>query len=216
MTPCSAVLFDLDGTLIDSEPLHFEAHRIFLATIGITPTGAELAGNIGKGDRTFYRSLMAARGVVADPEAWVQRKTDVLMDLYRAGRLVLRPGVRETLAAAERRGIPCAVVTSSERRLATLALEVTGIAARLPVRVVSEDVAKHKPEPEPYLRAATLLGIDPAKAIAIEDSVSGVRSAKAAGCYVVASSGIVPDADLLAAGADRADPDLHGVARLLG
>jgi len=199
----AALLLDLDGTLLDTEPLHFAAHRRFLATVGIHPTDEDLLGNIGKGNQTFYRELMHRSGVAGDAAAWVAEKTRTLIALYREGGVPLRPGARALLDHAWEEGIACQVVTSSERDLATTALEMSGLAARLPLRVCREDTARHKPEPDPYLLACRRLALPPAACLAVEDSDSGVASAHAAGCAVVAVQGHVPAARLRAAGAAR-------------
>ena len=201
--PYAALLLDLDGTLVDSEPCHFAAHLRFLATVAMPVTQADLEGNVGKGDRVFYRSLMARHGVVGDADAWVERKTDMLLDIYREQGLHLRPGVMGLLERAAARGLFGYVVTSAERRVATMSLTVTGLAQRLAARVCHEDVAHHKPDPEPYLLAAKRLSVPPAHCLVIEDSPSGVRAGKAAGCTVIGFAGVISGDHLRAAGADR-------------
>lgn len=207
----SALLLDLDGTLVDSEPRHIRAHQKFLASVGI-PIGLDIAAaNIGKGDRAFYRTLMAERGVTGDADAWVAAKTDILMDLYRTEGLPLQPGVKRLLAQAAADGVFCHIVTSAERRLCVLSLEVTGLAQRLPTRICHEDVLRHKPNPEPYLLAASRLSLPPERCWVIEDSATGVRSGVAAGCHVIAVAGLVPAADLKAAGAHEIVTTLESV-----
>lgn len=203
MPAISALLLDLDGTLLDTEPLHFEAHRRFLATVGIAPSEEDLVGNIGKGDQSFYRELMQRHGVSGDAAAWVEAKTAALMEIYRTGTVAHRPGVADLLAHAWERGIACVVVTSSERALAAAALERAGLAARLPMRVCREDTARHKPHPEPYLLASVRLSLPPAACLAVEDSDSGVAAARTAGCPVVALRGHLPEQRLRDAGALR-------------
>lgn len=203
MPAISALLIDLDGTLLDTEPLHFEAHRRFLAGRGVVPSEAELVGNIGKGDREFYRDLIQTHGLDGDPDAWVAEKTAILAGIYRADGVPLRPGVHGLLAHAAAQGVPCVVVTSSGRELARCALEVAGLDVRLPMRVCHEDTRRHKPHPEPYLLAAVRLGLPPAACLAIDDSSSGVAAARTAGCPVVAMRGHLPEAAVRAAGALR-------------
>jgi HAD superfamily hydrolase (TIGR01509 family) len=201
-----ALLLDLDGTLIDSEPLHIRAHLRFLPTVGIAADEAAVAGNIGKGDRRFYSALASAQGRVVDDvtvERWVKRKTELLCDIYRDEGVSLRPGVAQLLTEALARRLPLCVVTSSERHVAALALGRAELDAVLSRRVCYEDVRAHKPDPEPYRRALDLLGVGAADALAIEDSVSGVRSAAAAGVSVIGFAGLVDAAALLAAGAQR-------------
>jgi len=208
----AALLLDLDGTVVDSEPKHVEAHRRFLAGQGLTPSDDELYGNIGKGDREFYGDLLrrAARGD-ADVDAWLEGKTDTLIGLYRDEGLGLRPGVRDLLDHAWEQGVTVCVVTSSTRRLAAAALAAVGLGDRLGVRVCFEDTVAHKPDPAPYLLAARRLGVPPQRCLAVEDSVSGVTAAVGAGCLAVGFAGLVPADRLRSAGAALAVTDLAGL-----
>jgi HAD superfamily hydrolase (TIGR01509 family) len=102
----------------------------------------------------------------------------------------VRPGARELLAEVAAAGLPCALVTGSERRFMDAVLARTGL--RFDALVCAEDVSVTKPDPEPYLLAAKLLGTDPAHCFALEDSPNGVASAEAAGCRVIAVPSLVP------------------------
>jgi HAD superfamily hydrolase (TIGR01509 family) len=210
--PFAALLLDLDGTLVDSEPCHFAAHFRFLATVQVPVTQADVEGNVGKGDRVFYRALMGQHGISGDADAWVERKTDMLLDIYREQGLTLRPGVLGFLERAAGKGLFSHIVTSAERRVAAMSLNVTGLAQRLSARICHEDVVRHKPDPEPYLLAASRLSVPPARCLVIEDSPSGVRAGKAAGCTVIGFAGVIPSEQLLAAGADRVVTHLDHVA----
>ena len=199
--PVAALLLDLDGTLVDSEPCHFRAHEIFLARHGIAVTQADLLGNIGKGDPEFFALLAARHGLDVDLPAWVAAKTEVLLGIYRAAALPCQPGVAALLEHATSEGIACCIVTSSERLVAAEALASAGLAARLPMRICREDTLRHKPDPAPYLLAASRLGVPPAACLVIEDSVSGVRAAVAAGMPAIGFAGLIPAEHLREAGA---------------
>jgi HAD superfamily hydrolase (TIGR01509 family) len=204
MTP-AALFLDLDGTLVDSEPLHFRSHREFLSTQGIPASDEQFRANIGKGDRQFYESLISAHQVKGDAVEWVQRKTACLMQIYRQEGLPTRTGITSMLERAAQLGIACVVVTSSSRALCALSLEVAGWAHRLPTRICHEDTTAHKPDPAPYLLAARRLSVPPGRCVVVEDSVSGVISGKAAGCSVIGypGAGLVSAQELLQAGAGR-------------
>ena len=206
--PWAALLLDLDGTLVESEPKHAAAHIRFLATQGIALTEADCFSNIGKGDRSFYAEVMKTHGRHDDPVAWVAAKTRTLISLYHDEGLALRPGVESLLARAAAAGTPCLVVTSAERALAQAALHVTRLAQRLPMVIAHEDVDKHKPDPFPYLLAASRLGVPIQRCLVIEDSPTGVRAGVASGATCVGVPGLVPAAALRAAGAH------HLVARI--
>jgi beta-phosphoglucomutase-like phosphatase (HAD superfamily) len=199
----AALLIDLDGTLLDTEPLHFEAHTRFLATKGIIPTQAELVGNIGKGDVEFYTEYMQRTGLSGDPVAWVAEKTRILVGIYGEQGVRIHAGGAELLEFAFRHGVPCMIVTSSERALARAALQSAGLEQRLTMRICREDTIRHKPHPEPYLLACMRLGLPAQRCQVIEDSPSGIASARTAGCPVVAVTGHIPDEALLLAGAQR-------------
>jgi HAD superfamily hydrolase (TIGR01509 family) len=103
---------------------------------------------------------------------------------------VVRPGVRELLAAVRAADVPYGLVTSSQRVFAEAVLDSTGMT--FPVTVCAEDVTATKPDPEPYLLAVKLLDADPARCVVLEDSPNGVASATAAGCRVLAVPSLVP------------------------
>ena len=207
----AALLLDLDGTLIDSEPLHFEAYRRFLAPLGIPVTDADLTNNIGKGDPEFCETLLKRHGLTASVEEWMAGKSRVLAELYQT-ELRLRPGVHALLERAWIAGVPCVVVTSTIRQVATIALTVTGIAGRLPMRVCNEDTVEHKPHPAPYLLAISRLGVPAKRCLAVEDSLSGIRSVKAAGARAIAVPDIITGEQLAAVGADQVCASLDEVA----
>lgn len=206
MPALAALLLDLDGTLVDSEPCHVRAHELFLARQGMPCTTQDLLENVGRGDRELYARLAERAGRTIDVAAWVQGKTDMLLEVYRDQGLAAQPGATELIDEAKALGLTCMVVTSSERRVAAAALAATGLAERLPMRICSEDSVRHKPHPEPYLLAALRLSLPSASCLVIEDSVSGVRAAVAAGMSAIGflgAHGMVPAAALSAAGARR-------------
>jgi HAD superfamily hydrolase (TIGR01509 family) len=181
------VLFDMDGLLVDSEPLWFEVESMVMARLG-GPWGAEdqqalLGGSL---ERTVGYVLAKAppNGPVPSRREVADWLLGGMHDLIAARGLPLLPGAAELLAAVAAAGIPHALVTSSQRSIMHAVLAATGV--RFPVTVCGEDVTRTKPDPEPYLRAAALLGQDPRGCVALEDSPNGVAAAEAAGCPVIA------------------------------
>jgi HAD superfamily hydrolase (TIGR01509 family) len=179
-----AVMFDLDGLLVDSEPLWFEAERTVMARLGGQWGAADQHALIGGSlDRTVSYLLAraerrAGRGEVA---RWL---LEGMTGLMLARGLPVQPGARELVAEVAGAGLPYALVTSSARQIMRAALAVTGL--RFPVTVCGEDVGRTKPDPEPYLLAAARLGVPPPGCVACEDSPNGVAAARAAGCPVIA------------------------------
>ena len=115
-----------------------------------------------------------------------------MADLVRARGVQVMPGALELLAEVAAAGLPHALVTSAEPEIMAAALDSIGV--RFPVTVCAADVARGKPDPEPYLRAAALLGVAPGRSVALEDSPTGIRSAHAAGLTVVAVPSVPPPA----------------------
>lgn len=199
----AAILLDFDGTTVDSEPKHCAAHQRFLRSQGIDITETEIYGNVGKSDRMFYLDLMAKHGKQGDVFQWMEQKTEVLLEIYRRDGLELRPGVKDLLDHAFEQGVTVCLVTSTERRVAQVGLEIVGLHERIRNRVCYEDVERRKPAPDPYLLAARRLGVPAQRCLALEDSTNGTASAAAAGAVTVGLVGLASAADLLAAGAKR-------------
>ena len=185
-----AVLFDMDGLLIDSEPLWLEAETAVMARLGADWTTADQAQLLGGSLKRTVRYLMGKAMRPASPELVAEWLMSGVADLVRERGVPLRPGARELLAEVAAAGLPHALVTSSERRFMDAVLARTGL--RFDVLVCANDVSMTKPDPEPYLLAAKLLGADPARCVALEDSPNGVASAEAAGCQVIAVPSLVP------------------------
>jgi len=208
----AAILLDFDGTTVDSEPLHCRAHQQFLRSQGIDISEAEIYGNVGKSDRLFYLDLMARHGKQGDVFQWMEGKTDLLLEIYRKEGLELRPGVKDLLDHAFEQGVTVCLVTSTERRVAQVGLEIVGLHQRIMNRVCYEDVERRKPAPDPYLLAARRLSIPPQRCLALEDSANGATSAATAGALTVGLVGLTSAKELLAAGAKRC---VHSLAELI-
>jgi HAD superfamily hydrolase (TIGR01509 family) len=189
----TAVLFDMDGLLIDSEPLWLEAETAVMARLGAGWTEDDQAALLGGSlDRTVrYLLAKATKHQGSTPPKVVGEwlMSDIVARVRRGG-VPVRPGARQLLAAVAAAGLPTALVTSSERSFMDAVLASTGL--RFGALVCAEDVTATKPDPEPYLLAAKLLGVPPADCFALEDSPNGVASAEAAGCRVFAVPSLVP------------------------
>jgi HAD superfamily hydrolase (TIGR01509 family) len=185
----AAVLFDMDGLLVDTEPLWLETETEVMARLGATWTVQDQEALLGGSMRRTVSYLLSKATRPAPPLSVERWLNEGMLQRVQDGRVVVQPGARELLAAVARAGLPHALVTSSQRLFAEAVLASTGLA--FPVTVCAEDVSVTKPDPEPYLLAAKLLEADPARCVALEDSPNGVASATAAGCYVVAVPSLV-------------------------
>jgi HAD superfamily hydrolase (TIGR01509 family) len=186
----AAVLFDMDGLLVDTEPIWYEVERRVMARLGGTWGPGDQQHLVGGPlSRSLGYMLGKAQRPVA-PEVLADWMTSGLVELVRERRVPLLPGAAELLAALAADGVPHALVTSSERRVMEAVLESAGVA--FGVTVCAADVSRTKPDPEPYLLGAKLLGVLPEQCVVLEDSPNGVVAAEAAGCTVVAVPNVAP------------------------
>lgn len=182
----AAVLFDMDGLMIDSEPLWTTAEVELAAGLGGTWDDAIKARVVGTRLEVAVPTILRHFGVSDAPEqvattsAWLLGR---MVELFRTDLPVL-PGVRELLADLRAHGVPVALVSSSYRSLVDAAL-ATGLGP-FDLTLAGDEVVHGKPHPEPYLAAAASLGVSPRACVVLEDSPAGVAAAEAAGCAVVA------------------------------
>ena len=187
----AAVLWDMDGTLIDSEPYWMESEGALAASYGGVWTEADAHEMIGK---SLYDSSAMLREKFGIEDLSVQGVIDrmtneVIANLKR--KLPFRPGALELLIELKRRGIKTALVTMSMRSMAQTVVDQIGFQA-FDVIVAGDEVRNGKPHPEPYLKAAELLGVDIKNCIAFEDSISGLRSAESAGTHAIGVPNLIP------------------------
>ena len=181
-----AVLWDMDGLLVDTEPLWTVAEVELAATFGGTWDADIKAAIVGTRLDVAVPRVLRHFGVpdtaaqVADTSAWLLAR---MVELF-ATALSPMPGALGLLAALHDEGVPQALVSSSYRVLVDAVLD--GGVGPFAVTVAGDEVVDGKPHPEPYLTAAAALGADPVRCVVLEDSPSGVASGHAAGCAVVA------------------------------
>ena len=179
-----ALIFDLDGVLIDSERIWDDARRQFVVEQGGRWQERAQRDMMGMSSVEWSRYVAEELGVRMPPERISAEVASRLADLYRE-RLPLLPGAREAVERLAQRW-PLAVASSSNRALIDLVLELAGIADCFRATVSSEEVERGKPAPDVYLEAARALAIAPDRCAAIEDSRNGIISASAAGMRVIA------------------------------
>ncbi|MGJ3509679.1 HAD family hydrolase [Enemella sp. A6] len=203
----AAVLWDFDGTLIDSEPLWQRAHARIAEEYGGTWNDELAAGMHGLAWPAAARYLLDWVGAGDEPVQQVyQRWLDIVPAGLREG-VTWVPGARELLAEMRAEGITCAVVSASYREI--LDAVVDGMPTdTFATMIAGDDVTRGKPHPEPYLLAAERLGVDPRDCLVIEDSVGGCEAGNAAGAVVLA----VPSEHPVPPAPRRVQlPDLAGV-----
>lgn len=187
------MLFDLDGTLVDTEPLLHQSLSAVLGAAGVPASAIrpeELRGRDVAGNLTRLCGL--ARSPLT-PEELYARVSGRMLDRLRLGIAPL-PGAVGLLRSLRRARVPCALVSSSYRAMVDAVLPSLG-AAEFAVTLAGDEVAHPKPDPEPYRTAAARLGIAPGNCAVVEDSPAGLRSGRAAGCVTVS---VTPTAEPVA------------------
>ena len=179
-----ALLFDLDGTLVDSIELILASFRhAFRTHLGTVPPDARWIAGLGTPLftqlREFTQDDALARAMTATYRAYQMEHHDALMRAYE--------GVPEAMAELRARGHPTAVVTSKMRDLAERALQFTGLRGTIDVVIGMDDSTRHKPDPEPVLLALRALGREPREAVMLGDSPHDIRAGNAAGVVTVAA-----------------------------
>ncbi len=186
-----AVLWDMDGTLVASEPYWLLSESALARDYGKVWTqehGHELIGKSLYDSSAILKDRLDIRDLT--PQQIIDRLTDsVISNLQQS--LPWRPGALELLMELRQAGVKTALVTMSMRRMALAVVEAIPFQA-FDVVVAGDDVIHGKPHPEPYQKAAALLGLDPQDCIAVEDSVTGLRSAEAAGCLPLGIVNLMP------------------------
>ena len=186
-----AVIFDLDGTLIDSEPLYEQVDQEFLLSKGVLLPDTDWSTVVGMGGRAFVAKMKDRFGLPEDVESLVAEKDELY--LARSESVTLFPAVFELVRYVYVRGVPIAIATSSRRVVLERMMERTRIGLYFDVTASADDVRHLKPDPEIYLRVADALGVEPQRCLVLEDSRYGVAAANAAGMRTIGLPG--PDQD---------------------
>jgi len=202
----SAVVFDFDGIILDSETPEFETHRLIFERCGLRLTAEEWCDQIGLWSEAYedrwFATLCERAADPPDRAAFDAEKRRLFAGLVSAEPM---RGIRELLDALAARGIPVGVASSSPSRWVVPSIERLGLAGHFRAIVTGSDVERRKPAPDGYLEAARRLGAEPARTVAVEDSGPGIAAARAAGMKTVA----IPH--WLTAGHDLAAADLRVV-----
>ncbi len=211
----AAVIFDMDGVLFDSEILSRDAFLAASAEIGHAPTHDDFLVMVGRPwtiNRTYLQTFFGeAQDMDAFGAVWRRHYAGL------KATLALKAGVVELLDHLDALKMPRAICTSSPHEDVTSNLALHGLTSRFDAVIASGDYARGKPAPDPFLRAAEVLGVDPAECLALEDSHNGVRAAAAAGMRTVMIPDLLPATDEIRALCRMVAADLHEVrAHLAG
>ena len=212
--PIDAVLFDMDGLLFDTENLYFEAMQTAGREAGYPVSRALYQSLIGHTWEATHRLLGEHFGPAFAPDAF-HAECHRQMDRLLVNHLRLKPGVGELLDLLDTLRLPRALVTSSRRASVDHHLGAFDMTERFDAIVAHGDYRQGKPAPDPYLRAAERLGVEPARCLALEDSHNGVRSAAAAGAVTIMVPDMLEATDEMRALCAAIVPDLGAISAAL-
>ena len=214
MTRFDAIIFDMDGVIIDSEPLHEKAQRVVFSQYQLTVPSSIFSAFKGKSEEDVFGHVVEEyAGNRLDAAELIALKHEVYSGLM--GELQLIDGARLLIETLVHRGIRMGLTTSATRRDQQRAFALFDLHAYFEVVVTREDVAHPKPDPEPYLTTAKKLAVPPTACLVIEDSINGVLSARRAGCTVAGIATSFSTERLLEAGARFAADDFETLAHTL-
>lgn len=188
MSMIVAIIFDMDGVLMDSEPLHLRATRFALGARAQSYTERDNRSFFGATDAEMFRVLRILFDLDASTDELVTRKRERLVSLVRSEGRGL-PGVPEIPLRFRAGGVRLGLVSASARPVIDVVLEALGLGGAFEIVVSGDEVARGKPAPDGYLMAARRLAVDPDRCFVVEDTRNGVLAAKAAGMTVAAIPG---------------------------
>lgn len=207
----AGVIFDMDGVLVESEPFIAEAAVRMFAEKGVAVRPEDFRPFIGMGEDRFLGGVAEARGVVLDLPRDKVRTYEIYLELIR-GRLEPLPGVADFIGRCRSLGLRLAVASSADRMKVEGNLRQLGLpSGTFDAVVVGEDIIRKKPAPDIFLEASRRLGREPGVCLVIEDAVSGVTAARAAGARCLGITTSFSADRLIAAGAKWTAPDLRRV-----
>jgi len=212
--PVAAVVFDMDGVLFDTETQYEKAALAAAHEVGIDMTSAFFRSTVGSPWPVVRSLILQEYGTNFDVERLSEISRRIFHELI-AAQEILKPGVLELLDLLDEFGLPRAVATSSARPTVDRHLERHGLVGRFAGIAAHGDYERHKPHPDPFLKAAELMGVRPEHCLALEDSHHGVRSASSAGMMTIMVPDLLPATDEICALCLHVAPDLHEVRRMI-
>jgi len=185
-----AVIFDMDGVLVNSEPLYVEVEQTNFRQLGLEISEDEHQTYQGTATDRMWELIKERHGVEQPVKDLVKMTNNLITPYFNSlEKMEAMPGVEKLIKKLKEKGIPLALASSSYADVIEIILQKTGLKKYFDVVVDSQLAGASKPEPEIFLLAAQKLGVQPEKCIVIEDSTNGIKAAKAAGMFCIAFSG---------------------------
>ena len=194
MIPIKAIIFDMDGVLVDSEPFHVENEKRMFKKMGLDISDEEHVGYMGTATDVMWAKIIKDRNLPHDvADLTILTIQEGLPFFKSLEKIEPMPGLTELLKKLQAKKIPMAVASSSDVETIRIILDKSGLKKYFLYAVSSSEVGKSKPEPDIFLHTATLLSVKPEECLVIEDSTNGIRAAKSANMVCVAYSGASAD-----------------------
>ncbi len=185
-----AVIFDMDGVLINSETFYSDMEQVHFKMLGLTITHEEHITYQGTATDEMWRTIKQKHGVPHPLEDLVEMTGSLTIPAFREmDEIPLMPKITQLLEVLKSKNIPLALASSSYPEVIDIVLDKSGLRKFFPITVNSKMVGKSKPAPDIFLMAANLLGVEPEQCLVIEDSTNGIRAALSAGMYCIAYNG---------------------------
>lgn len=212
----TAVIFDMDGVLINSETFYSEMEQVHFKMLGLNIPHEEHVTYQGTATDEMWRTIKEKHGVPHSLEELVEMTGSLTIPTFQEmEEIPLMPKIKDLLEVLKGKNIPLALASSSYPEVIDIVLDKSGLRKYFPVTVNSKMVGKSKPAPDIFLLAAKLLGVDPGECIVIEDSTNGIRAARDAGMYCIAYNG--PGAEFqVQSQAQQIITDYGEIIRILG
>jgi len=189
--PLKAVIFDMDGVLVNSEPHHIIIEKQLFAQLNLDISDEEHSSYMGKSSEQMWTEIISNHHLSLKAEVLAQMNTDRIIDYFSGlNEIELMPGIVNLLEKIFQNSIPMAVASSSDAKTIEIILSRTGLSKYFLHMISSGLVDKGKPEPDIYLFTAGLLSVKPEECLVVEDSVNGMKAAKAANMLCVAYKGV--------------------------
>lgn len=191
MNKIQAVIFDMDGVIIDSEPLYYQIQKGFFKDLGFTVSKIEYDTFIGAGMQLMWEKLCSKHNLSFTVEQLIKMNNDLIYKTFNnSDSLQAAEGFNSFLTSIKEMGMKTAVASSTSKKVINVILSRLGIIHEFDVIISSEEVLQGKPEPDIFIEAAGRLMLDPANCVVIEDSTNGVRAAGKAGMRCIGFSNI--------------------------
>lgn len=183
ITKLKMIILDMDGVLLDSEPLHAIARATLFARIGESPEDPRFPPPTGRSSSGFWRQVMGICGIEGDPYDMEREQYRLVAKQIEENHVRPTEGLPEIFAWAKEQKLPVGLASSSTRVLVNDSLRLLGVGEWFTYTVSGDEAARKKPAPDIYEKVLALAGIDAAEAVTVEDSSTGVAAANAAGVY---------------------------------